>query len=196
MNDLINQILVRERVAELRRAASPARLDATTVRLRPLGAEDRDGMLDLLLRLGPDSLYRRFFNPKPKLGQRELEYLVKVDGIHHVAIGAVDPRHGTIVGVGRYLRDPRRPGVADVALEVADDLHGRGIGTALARRVVEHACASGIARLTAATLRENQPARALLRRLGFRPEAAHGAVMDFELGLGGCRHWGSASFST
>lgn len=186
MNDLINQILVHERIEELRCAAAPARLDGTTVRLRPLRAKDRDGMLDFLVRLGPDSLYRRFFNPKPRLSRRELEYLLNVDGSDHVAIGAVDPRHGRIVGVARYVRDPRRPGVADVALEVADDLHGRGIGTALARRVVEHACASGIARLTAAALRENLPARALLRRLGFRPEAADGAVIDFELGLSGC----------
>ena len=186
MNDLIDQMLVRQRIAELRRAAAPARLDGTTVRLRPVRAEDRDGMLDMLARLGPASRYRRFFNPKPRLTQRELEYLVNVDGVDHVAICAIDPQHGTIVGVGRYVRDPRRPGVADVALEVADDLHGQGIGTALARRLVEHACASGIARLTASTLRENQPARALLRRRGFRAAAADGMVIDFELGLCGC----------
>jgi acetyltransferase len=154
--------------------------------LRTLRAEDRNGMLDLLAELGPDSRYRRFFSPKPRLARRELEYLLNVDGSDHVAIGAVDPQHGTIVGVGRYVRDPYRPGVADVALEVADDLQGRGIGTALARRVVERACARGIARLTAATLRENVAARALLRRLGFRPVATQGPVIDFELGLGGC----------
>lgn len=186
MNDLINQILVRDRIAELRRAAAPARINGTTVSLRPMRAEDRDGMVDLLGRLGPESRYRRFFSPKPQLAQRELDYLVSVDGSNHVAIGAVDTQRGTIVGLGRYARDPHQPGVADVALEVADELHGRGIGTALAQRVIEHACASGIERLTAATLRENVPARALLRRLGFRAKAAHGTVIDFELGLGGC----------
>jgi RimJ/RimL family protein N-acetyltransferase len=186
MNDLINQILVRERITELQDAADSVRIDGATVRLRSLRPEDRDGMLDLLGRLSPDSIYRRFLSPKPRLTKRELEYLVNVDGSDHVAIGAVDPRQGRIVGVGRYIRDRNRPGVADVAIEVADDLHGRGIGTVLARRLVDHACAGGLSRLTAAALRENVPARALLRRLGFCAEASDGAVIDFELGLDSC----------
>jgi GNAT superfamily N-acetyltransferase len=73
--------------------------------------------------------------------------------------------------------------VADVAVAVADELQSIGIGTELSRRLVERACANGFTLLTASTLWENRPARALLRRLGFRARASHGSEIELELEL-------------
>jgi RimJ/RimL family protein N-acetyltransferase len=157
--------------------------DGTRLRLRPLGSEDRDGLAALFARLSPESRYRRFFSPKPKLTPQELVYLTDADRFHHEAIAAVDPRDGSIVGVGRYVRDPDRPSVAEVAFEVADELHNMGIGTALATHLVQHARASGVVLLTAATLWDNRAARALLRRFGFRTRASQGTVIELELEL-------------
>ena len=59
-----------------------------------------------------------------------------------------------------------------------------GIGTALARRLVDRARANGFALLTATTLWENRPARALLRRLGFRARASHISQIELRVELG------------
>jgi hypothetical protein len=74
-----------------------------------------------------------------------------------------------------------RPGVADVAVEVADELQSMGVGTEIAARLVERARANGFTLLTATTLWEKRPARALLRRLSFRARASHGAEIELEL---------------
>ena len=66
---------------------------------------------------------------------------------------------------------------------VADDLHNMGIGTALATRTVERARANGVTVLTATTLWENRPARALLRRLGFSAHGSHGHTLEAKLDL-------------
>jgi GNAT superfamily N-acetyltransferase len=82
------------------------------------------------------------------------------------------------------VRVANRPGVADVAVEVTDGLQSMGIGTELAARLVERARANGVTLLTATTVWENRPARALLRRLGFCTRASRGAEVELELDLG------------
>jgi len=157
--------------------------DGTRLLLRPIGSDDRDQLAALFARLSPESRYRRFLSPKPEVTPNEIERLADVDHTNHEAIGAVDPRDGSIVGVGSYARDPDRPITADLAVEVADELQNKGIGTTLARCVVHRARANGFALLTATTLWENRPARALLRRLEFRARASHGGVIELELEL-------------
>ena len=70
-----------------------------------------------------------------------------------------------------------------MAVEVADDVQNMGIGTELAARIVRRARANGFTALSATTLWENRPARALLRRLHFEARGSHGGIIDFELRL-------------
>jgi ribosomal protein S18 acetylase RimI-like enzyme len=86
-----------------------------------------------------------------------------------------------------------RPGVADVALEVTDGLQRMGVGTEITVHLVERARANGLTLLTATTLWENRPARALLRRLGFRPCASRGAEVELELDLEPASHCAQAA---
>jgi RimJ/RimL family protein N-acetyltransferase len=157
--------------------------DGKRLLLRPLSTRDRAGLATLFARLSPESRYRRFLSPKHKLTPRELTYLTDIDRLHHEGFAAVDQRDGSIVGVARYVHVADRAGVAEVAVEVADELQGLGIGTALARRVVQRARANGFALLTATALWENRPARALLRRLGFHARGSDGGVIELELEL-------------
>jgi RimJ/RimL family protein N-acetyltransferase len=157
--------------------------DGTRLLLRPLSAEDGAGLAALFARLTPESHYRRFLSPKRELTPRELTYFTDIDHIHHEAFAAVDRRDGSIVGVGRYVHDTDRPGVAAVAVEVADELQGMGVGTTLAKHTVRRACANGFGLLTATTLWANRPASALLRRLGFHARASDGGVLELELHL-------------
>jgi RimJ/RimL family protein N-acetyltransferase len=145
--------------------------------VRPIRATDKAALLDLFERLSARSRLRRFLAPKPSLSRRELAYLTEVDHIRHEALVAVAP-DGTFIGVGRYACDLGETTVADVAFAVADAWHGRGVGTGLARLLVERARANGIARLHATTLADNGPARKLLGRLGFGVCAITGGVLE------------------
>jgi RimJ/RimL family protein N-acetyltransferase len=169
------------------RTASPDRAETlvvangTRLRLRPVRAHDRDGIAELFARLSPKSRYRRFLLPRPELTSGELSTLTDVDHLCDEAIAAVDERKGSIVAVGQYVHDPDRPGSASVAFAIDDEFQSMGIGTALARYIVQRARANGFALLTATTLWENRPARALLRRLGFHACSSQGGVIELEL---------------
>src|SRR5436190_20990255 len=144
--------------------------------IRPIEPSDRERLAAAFLRLSPVSRYRRFLSPKPSLSRAELTYLTDVDHSSHEALAAVDPATGELIGEARYASVPGTT-TAELTVFVIDDWHRRGLGSTLARRIVERACANGIARLEATTLFENHAARALLRRLGFRARgSAHGAI--------------------
>ena len=157
--------------------------NGTQLLFRPIGPGDRDRLSRLFDRLSPESRRRRFLSPKRELTAPELAYLTDIDHVRHEAIGAVDQREDSIVGVARYASFPDRSGVAEVAVAVVDDLQSMGIGTELAKRVVGRARANGLWLLTATTLWENRPARALLRRVQFRAVAGRGAEIELALQL-------------
>ena len=114
---------------------------------------------------------------------RELAFLTDIDHVGHEAFAAVDQRDGSIVGLGRYVQIADRAGVAELGIEVADQLQRMGIGAALARPTAQRARANGFSLLTATTLWENRLARALVRRLGFRARASQGNEIELELEL-------------
>lgn len=153
------------------------------IELRAIGPEDRERLVSMYARLSPEARRRRFLTPKPALTARELAFLTDVDQFCHVALAAVDRRDGSIVGTARYVQEAGRPWVADVAIEVVDEHQNRGIGVALAAAIVERARANGLSLLTATTLWENRPARALLRRFRFHPRVSHRGEIELERAL-------------
>ncbi len=157
--------------------------DGTRLRLRPLDPEDRDGFAALFARLSSESRYRRFLSPKRELTPQELSDFTDIDHLGHAAFAAIDQRDSSIVGVSRYVHVADRPKVAELAVEVTDELQNTGIGTALVKHTVQRARDNGFALLTATTLRENRPARALLRRFEFHAHASDGSQIELELKL-------------
>ncbi len=132
--------------------------------IRPLRGGDRDTVLAVFGRLGPESRRRRFGGAKTHLTTAELELLAHVDAEHHVLVAYADgdPRPA---GLARLVRDGR---TAEVAFEVADEQHGRGIGTALAQALAADARAAGIAELHATVACDNARAMSLLARVSHR----------------------------
>ena len=92
----------------------------------------------------------------------------------------MDDRDGSFVGVARYIQRADRPPAADMAITVADRHQNMGVGAALGARILERAQTNGFDALTATTLRENPPARAVLRRLGFAPRSSNGREIELE----------------
>ena len=131
------------------------------VTIRVLRAGDTETVASVFGRLGDESRRNRFGGPKPRLSDAELSYLSRVDADHHVLVAYVDgdPRPA---GIARFVRVGN--GAAEVAFEVADELQGRGIGTALARVLAGDARAAGVVELHATVTGEPRPVRSLLAR--------------------------------
>ena len=151
--------------------------------VRPIEAGDKAALACFFRRLSDESRRRRFLGPKPSLTKRDLAFLTEVDQRRHVALVALDAADA-IVGVARYAAWPGEPARAELAFAVVDEWHGRGLGSALADRLVTHARATGLTALTASTFALNEPAKALLGRLGFAPAGISAGVAEYELSLG------------
>ena len=64
------------------------------------------------------------------------------------------------------MRSEGDPEVAEVAVAVADDRQGQGIGSELLHRLTERARDEGIRRFSGSILEENRPMRELMAELG------------------------------
>ena len=141
--------------------------DNTMVFLREIRPDDKQKLADGLATLSEESVRRRFLGPKPTLSTSELRYLTEVDGHDHYAIVATGDED-EIVAVGRFVRLAEDPGAAEAAITVCDSLHGRGLGSLLARRISDAARDRGVERLTASIASDNRPAIKLMRRIDER----------------------------
>ncbi|MEA2159736.1 MAG: hypothetical protein QOD66_2116 [Solirubrobacteraceae bacterium] len=154
--------------------------------IRPITPGDGPALQAAYLRLSPLSKYRRFLAPKPHLSTADTRYLVQVDGQDHVALVATpagDP--DWILAVGRFVRLPEDPRMAEFAVVVGDPFQGEGIATALVQRLSEAASALGITRLRATLLAENGPAHRLVRGIPghIAAERRSGPVDEIEVEL-------------
>src|SRR3954467_14826565 len=111
--------------------------DGARALIRPITPDDRDALAAGVAGLSPESRYRRFFAPVSELSERDLDYLTRVDHHDHEALLAVDAATGDGVGGARGVR--AGPGVPEPPIVVADDWHGRGVGTRLLDALVERA---------------------------------------------------------
>src|SRR3954467_1075968 len=133
--------------------------DGTPVLIRPIRADDKRFLSQGLRNMSELSVQRRFLSPKTRFSQAELRYLTEVDGRNHVALVAESPtqpaRH--LIGVARFVRLPDDPHAAEAAIVVADDWHGRGVGSKLAGAFAARARGHGIRRFTAPISGDNEP---------------------------------------
>jgi L-amino acid N-acyltransferase YncA len=132
-----------------------------TLLVRPLRDGDVDTVLAVFERLGDGSRRMRFNGAKPRLDERDLRLLSRVDADRHVLVAYVegDPRPAAIA---RLVRDGE---TAEIAFEVADELQHHGIGSVLTAALLADARAAGIREVTALVAGENRAALALLRRI-------------------------------
>ena len=148
--------------------------DGARVIVRPIREEDAEGFAHAFTRLSDESRRRRFLSATPRLSARELRYLTAVDHDQHVALVAVEPGSGEILGSVRYMRIADRR--AELAIEVIDDWQGRGLGRALLEAISAHARANGLTRFIALVAADNRPMQQALKRAVVTVEADYGEL--------------------
>lgn len=172
--------------------------DGTVVLIRPVLPSDRDELLAGFLALSPESRRRRFFDADHELDEGDLDYLTQPDQVDHVAIGALREEDGAQHGVaiGRYIRDPTDPDIAEVAVTVQDDEQGHGIGTLLVWELATIAARNGIKKLVSYVLWENESMIDLLVSHGGHATPAEPGVARIELDLTGLAEYTPAAASS
>jgi acetyl coenzyme A synthetase (ADP forming)-like protein len=146
--------------------------DGSSIQIRALRNEDSARLLELFHHLSQRSVYFKFFRPKPWLSEGELALWIDLDFLERVALAAVhqEDRFERVIGVGRYLAIPagtsqRRR--AEVALLVAEEHQGRGVGTLLLEHLVKIGRSQGISEFEADVLEENSQMMRVFADSGF-----------------------------
>jgi acyl-CoA synthetase (NDP forming)/RimJ/RimL family protein N-acetyltransferase len=137
--------------------------DGGTGHLRPIRPEDTADLQRFHLAQSPESVYLRFFAPMPRLSERDLHRFTHVDHVDRVAM--VVTVGGEIIGIGRY--DRVEGGTAEVAFNISDAHHGRGLGSVLLEHLAAAARENGVHRFVAEVLPQNRKMIGVFRDAGY-----------------------------
>lgn len=149
--------------------------DGSTTRVRPINPGDAEAIVAFHERQSRESIYYRFFSPRPHLSDADVEHMTNVDGADRMAF--VADRDGELIGVARYDRYEDRP-VAEVAFFTDDAYHGRGIATLLLEYLAAYAREVGITGFEAHVLPTNRRMVGVFTQAGFKAssEFADGVI--------------------
>jgi L-amino acid N-acyltransferase YncA len=146
--------------------------DGGLVALRPLRRHESAPVLAVFDAMSELSRARRYLTGMPHLPPRLLRYLADVERRDHVAwLASVD---GQPAGIARYVAVDSC--LVEVAFEVVDQYHHRGLGSALLDTITTVACANGFASVTASVHPANRASLRLLRRIGLRLQMSDGLL--------------------
>ena len=155
--------------------------DGRPVALRPVVPSDRDRLAEGFDALSAASRRFRFLGSVNELTETHLRYFTEVDGVDHVAWGALDLTHPEApgFGVGRFVRLHASPDVAEFSLTVLDTAQGLGVGKLLLAVLAVEAPRVGVACLRGVIARDNARMLGWMRRLGAETvESGEDVVMD------------------
>lgn len=141
--------------------------DGRPVALRPVVPQDRVRLAEGFEELSQESRRLRFLGSVSTLSEAQLRYLTEVDGVDHVAWGALDLTQPDApgFGVGRFIRLGRGSDVAEFSLTVLDTAQGLGVGQLLLAVLAVVAPTVGVGTLRGVVGRENDRMSAWMFRL-------------------------------
>jgi acetyltransferase len=163
--------------------------DGTEVLIRPIRPEDEPQMVGFHFKLSERSVYQRYFHFVHLDERVAHERLVRscfsdYDRDIALVVERRDPATGAIaiLAVGR-LSKAHWANEAELAFLIADEFQGHGLGTELARRLVEIARAEKLDQVTLDVLADNAQMLNLCRDLGFHLTPGEAGVVHGELRL-------------
>jgi|GEM_PF-922612 len=159
--------------------------DGTGFILRPLLEEDRDQLEEGFERLSHESRYQRFMTSMETLPEHYLSYLTNIDYRDHFAVAAAieDPVRFELQGLGiaRFIVLEDRPDEAELAITVADEAQGRGLGVILMDVLLRAAEERGLRALRAEVLPQNQGMQGLAKRFGGEKVASGDGLVTWRI---------------
>lgn len=103
--------------------------------IRPITAEDKEGLRRGLAMLSSESKRQRFFSSRKDFTEKELAFFTEVDQHNHIAFVALSREEmgPQPAGSVRCIRDllRGRPDFAELAITIVDTYQGMGLGKAL-----------------------------------------------------------------
>lgn len=148
--------------------------DGHTVHVRPIVPDDADRLVRFHQRQSPESIYFRYFSPRPRLSQRDVEHFTHVD--HESRVAFVALLGDEMIGVARYELY-RGTDTAEVAFFIDDDHNGRGLATVLLEYLAAAGQERGVRRFNASTLPSNR------KMLGVFAAAGYDVASSFDEGV-------------
>jgi acyl-CoA synthetase (NDP forming)/GNAT superfamily N-acetyltransferase len=155
--------------------------DGTTIEIRPATPGDMTLVRSMHEAMSSDHEYLRFFSLSRRSAEREAARVCRPPAPDHAALLAV--RRDDLVGVGTYevIREGR---TAEIALAVADDMHGRGVGTLLLEHLASAGCRQGVRTFTGAVLAQNAEMLKVFADAGLSARRQmHDGVIEFACDL-------------
>jgi acetyltransferase len=131
--------------------------------IRPTDAAEHDAFFH---RLTPEDVRLRFFAAVRELSPKQLTKFTRLDYDRDMALIAVREATGETVGVARLAREDDRR-VAEFAVIVEHELHGKGLATHLMERLLDWAPSHGVHEVVGQILAENTAMLTLAKHLGF-----------------------------
>jgi RimJ/RimL family protein N-acetyltransferase len=155
---------LRERIEA--RAVFKGDLKAQVRALRPT---DESMLRDLFYQLSERSVYFRYFSKRRSMPHDNLQQYVGLSADKGLSlVVTIDPRENRrMIAEGRYVFGQDDP-YPDVAVMVAEEFTGKGIGTFLLKYLCDIAKERGIEGFRADVLPDNDPMLAIMKKLPYR----------------------------
>jgi acetyl coenzyme A synthetase (ADP forming)-like protein len=147
------------------READVALRDGSTVHVRPVRLTDAPAVEQLLKGLSDRSRWLRFFGYPDRT--KAVQWATEVDYDRRYGLVATTGADGRVVGHAGFERQPDHPDRAEVGMEIADAMQGKGLGTILLGQLAEAAHQVGVQVLDAEVLPENHQMIKVFRDCGF-----------------------------
>ena len=135
--------------------------------VRPVRPEDEEMFRGFFARVTDEDLRLRFFSAVRHFSHEFIARLTQLDYARSIALVAIDPDDGQMLGAVRLLADANYER-GEYGILVRSDLKGFGIGWQLMRIMIEWAGSIGLRMVEGQVLRENATMLAMCQQLGFR----------------------------
>jgi acetyltransferase len=135
--------------------------------VRPVRPDDDALMRAFFTKVSIEDVRLRFFAPVREFSREFIARLTQIDYARAIALLAVDPASGEMLGAVRLHADANFDR-GEYAILVRSDLKGHGLGWSLMQIIIEYARWLGLKTIEGQVLRENTTMLQMCRELGFK----------------------------
>ena len=137
--------------------------DGSVAHVRPITPADGEAVRRFHAGQSEESIYLRFFAPLRELSDKDIHRFTVVDYDDRVAL--VVTLREDIIGVGRY--DKVDASTAEVAFNISDHYHGKGIGSILLEHLAAIGFEAGVTKFVAEVLPQNRKMINVFKEAGY-----------------------------